>query len=330
MSITKRKNDHIRVCLDENVVSDVRNGFDQYRLIHNALPETDFNSLNIGGNFLSKSISAPIMISSMTGGVEDGELINEHLLEAAETLNIPFAIGSQRIYIEHAMKSSIRNVRKIAPHIPILANIGAVQLNYGFTREHCIEAVSLIEADALILHLNPLQEVLQSGGNTNFSGLLGKIEKLCKGFPVPIIVKEVGWGISVQNAKRLTDAGVSFIDVAGAGGTSWAKVESYSNGRETQSIAEPFFSWGIPTAECIQSIHTAFPEIKLIASGGIQDGVEMAKAIFLGASLCGIAKPLLRLAVEQSSKEIIAFLQNWIQQYRIAIFISSGIEKINE
>lgn len=329
MSIAERKNSHIDICLHGDVRSKISTGFEHYRLIHNALPEADFGTFSVSAEFLGKTISAPLLISSMTGGVEHGERINRNLIEAAAELNIPFAIGSQRIYLTGRMKPL--PFRKIAPHIPILANVGVVQLNYGFTREHYLQAVEMIEADALILHLNPLQELMQVGGDTNFSGLLDKIHDLCVDFPVPVIAKEVGWGISPSLAKQLTDAGVSLIDVAGAGGISWSQVESGIDGSEAAlELAEPFADWGIPTADCLESIHKEYPEIRLIASGGIMNGVDGAKAICLGAELFGMAARLLPAAAQDSPESLINELRIIIQQYKIARFLSSGIEKISQ
>ena len=326
MTIEARKNNHIEVCLKENVRSGVSNGFENYRLIHNALPEADFAACSVETVFLNKKISAPLLISSMTGGTEYGERINRNLIEAAAALNLPFAIGSQRVYL--SASADFPKIRKIAGNIPLLANLGAVQLNYGFTREHYLRAVEMLEADALILHLNPLQELIQTGGNINFSGLLRKIESLCTGFPVPVIVKEVGWGISAELAKKLTDAGVSMIDVAGAGGTSWSQVESLANGNpSSRRLAESFADWGIPTAECIMTIHEAHPEIRLIASGGIMNGVEAAKAIFLGAELCGMAARLLPAAAEGTAETVCEDILCVAEQYKIARFLSSGIER---
>ncbi|NMB93542.1 MAG: type 2 isopentenyl-diphosphate Delta-isomerase, partial [Flexilinea flocculi] len=260
MTINSRKDNHIAVCLKKNVQSESTNGFEKYRLVHNALPERNFEDIKTETVFLNQKIAAPILISSITGGTESGNRINRSLLEAANTLNIPFAMGSMRILLEEDSHGIYENPRKFAPNIPVLANVGAVQFNYGFSRDQCLRAIELIEANALILHLNPLQEVLQSSRNTNFSGLLKKIDHLCSNFPVPIIVKEVGWGISDVVAKNLIDAGVQIIDVAGAGGTSWAKVEAEISGTETaERLASPFFSWGIPTAQCIEQIHARFP-----------------------------------------------------------------------
>ncbi len=328
MSIAERKKDHIEICLREDVRSRVTNGFEKYRLIHNALPEADFDSFSVRTEFLGRSISAPLLISSMTGGTEYGERINRNLAEAAAALELPLAVGSQRVYLAGESRQQTP-FRKIAPDIPLIANVGAVQLNHGFTRDEYLRAVSMIEADALILHLNPLQELIQRGGDRNFSGLLAKIEALCTGFPVPVIVKEVGAGISVDIARKLTDAGVSVIDTAGAGGTSWSQVESYADGREeTLRMAEPFTSWGIPTAECVSAIHERFPDIRLIASGGIMDGVEGAKAVMLGAELFGMAARLLKAAAGPDPEQLCSELEMVISQYRIARFLSSGIEKI--
>ena len=327
MTIAKRKNNHIEVCLREDVRSKITNGFENYRIIHNALPEADFDAFSVETEFLEKRISAPFLISSMTGGTNEGERINRNLAEAAGRLNLPFAIGSQRIYLTNE-KSSIFPYRTIAGNIPILANLGAVQLNYGFKKDDCLKAVEMLDADALILHLNPLQELIQSNGDQNFSCILKKIETLCADFPVPVIVKEVGWGISAINAGRLISAGVSEIDVAGAGGTSWSQVESLiNNDRETRAVAEPFADWGIPTAECIRSIHEKYPTIPLIASGGITDGVEAAKAVLLGAQLVGMAAALLPAAAEGNTDNVCTVLNRVINQYKIAMFLSDGIEK---
>ena len=326
MSITLRKNNHIDICLRKDIRSKQSNGFEHYHLLHNPLPEADFEKFSTECQFLGKNISVPILISSMTGGTEEGEQINRRLVEAAAELKVPFAIGSQRIYITEKRKP-IFPYRTIAPNIPILANLGAVQMNYGFMRDDYLRAVEMIHADALIVHLNPLQELIQKNGDTNFSGLLKKIEMLCHDFPVPVIVKEVGWGIQSETAKKLIDAGVSIIDVAGAGGTSWSRVESLIHDDDIiQKIAEPFDDWGIPTAECIAMIHRQYPDIELIASGGIQNGVEAAKAIRLGAKLAGFAARLLPAAAKKT-EAVTEELKIIMHQYKIAMFLSSGIQK---
>ena len=326
MTIAARKNNHIDICLREDVRSHATNGFEKYRLVHNALPEADFDNYSVETVFLEKKISAPFLISSMTGGTEQGELINRNLIEAAAELDLPFAIGSQRIYLTDP-DVKVFPYRKLAPDIPILANAGAVQMNYGFGRDDFLRAVDMIEADALILHLNPLQELIQRGGDTDFSGLLCKIESLCRDFPVPVVAKEVGWGISCDAAIKLRDAGISMIDVAGAGGTSWTRVESRIDGNAGMiSLAAAFDDWGIPTAECLQSIHDMDASIPLIASGGITNGVEAAKAVRLGASIAGMAANLLPAAIE-GANAVCDVLNRTVMQYKIAMFVSSGIEK---
>ena len=328
MTIAERKNGHIDVCLHEDVSSRISSGFENYRLINNPLPEKNFADFSVETGFLGKTVSAPVMISSMTGGTEYGERINRNLIEAAAAMDLPFAVGSQRICLTDPGYQII-SYRKFAPKIPILANLGAVQLNYGFSRDHYIRAAEMIDADALILHLNPLQELIQQGGDTDFSGLLDKIAELCADFPVPVIVKEVGWGIGAETAKKLADAGVSMIDVAGAGGTSWSRVESHVSGNsEVLALAEPFDSWGIPTAECLRTIHEQYPEIRLIASGGIKNGIDAAKAVALGAEMCGMAAALLPSAALGSADDVCTVLDRVIRQYKIARFLSCGIEKI--
>jgi isopentenyl-diphosphate delta-isomerase len=208
-------------------------------------------------------------------------------------------LGSIRAALEHEELAGTFQVRDAAPSIPLLANLGAVQLNYGFTADHCLRALELVEADGLVLHLNSLQEVFQPEGNTNFQHLLGKIEQLCRRLPVPVGVKEVGWGIAGDVASQLHAAGVRFIDVAGAGGTSWSQVEKFRTpDKVRQEAAKAFADWGIPTAECVREVRQAVPQATVIASGGIDDGVQAAKAIALGADLVGIGRTLLFAAAE--------------------------------
>jgi isopentenyl-diphosphate delta-isomerase len=233
----------------------------------------------------------------MTGGTEDAETINQNLALAAQIHGLGMGVGSQRAALEEPDLSHTYQVRDVAPDILLLANLGAVQLNYGYGVEHCQRAVEMIEADGLILHLNPLQEALQPEGNTDFSGLLAKIEAVCRRLSVPVIIKEVGWGISEEVARRLADCGVAAIDVAGAGGTSWSEVEMHRADSETlRRIAAAFADWGIPTAESIQMARRGAPGVTLIASGGIRTGVEAAKAIALGADAVALATPFLQPA----------------------------------
>lgn len=298
-----RKADHLRICLDEDVqFRETTSGLEHYRFTHCCLPEIDFDEVDLTTTFLEKTLSAPLLISSMTGGTEHAQKINSRLAAAAERHQLAMGVGSQRVVIEKPEVASTFAVRSLAPNIPLFANVGAVQLNYRYGLDECRKIVDLLAADALILHLNPMQECVQTGGDTNFRGLLEKIHFLCQHLAVPVIAKEVGNGISGAIAKRLIEAGVAAIDVAGAGGTSWAKVEGErAKDLRQRRLGQTFADWGIPTAECITSIRTIAPRIPLVASGGLRNGLDAAKAIALGADLAGMALPFLQAANESES-----------------------------
>ncbi len=320
-----RKIDHIRIVLGEDVAAKgVSTGFGAYRLPHAALPELDLAEVDTRTTFLGKPISAPLLISSMTGGASVAERINLALAEAAEHLGLPMGVGSQRAAVVDPRLAPTYQVRRVAPRIPLLANLGAVQLNYGFGVDQCRRAVEMIEADALILHLNPLQEAVQPEGNTNFKGLLGKIEHLCRTLEVPVVVKEVGNGIGARDAQRLYACGVRIIDVAGAGGTSWSEVERYRQPDEQgRRVAGAFADWGLPTTECIRAVRAALPEVTIIGSGGVRSGVDVAKAIALGADLAGTAKPALASAIDERGAEaVVEGLTAFIRELRVAMFCS--------
>lgn len=295
-----RKADHLRICLEEDVqFRTLSNGLERYRFTHVCLPELDRSEIDLTITFLGKSLGAPLLISSMTGGTEQAKEINYRLAEVAQTYQLAMGVGSQRIAVEKPDLAHTFTVRSVAPDIPLFANLGAVQLNYTYGIEECLRVIELLEADALILHLNPLQECIQANGDTNFKGLLDKIDKLCSKMSVPVIAKEVGNGISAKMAQKLIDAGVSAIDVAGAGGTSWAKVESERAENKLQrELGKTFADWGLPTADCLVAIRSIAPNIPLIASGGLRNGLEVAKAIALGADLAGLALPFLQAAAE--------------------------------
>ncbi|MFN2280503.1 MAG: type 2 isopentenyl-diphosphate Delta-isomerase, partial [Anaerolineales bacterium] len=298
-STSSRKADHIRINLTEDVRSGRSTGLDSYSFPHQALPELDLKEIRLDENLFGKRISAPLLISSMTGGTSEAGKINRGLAEAAQEAGIPMGVGSQRAALEDSRLEGSFQVREYAPDILLFANLGAVQLNYGLSPGDCQRAVEMIEADALILHLNPLQEAVMAEGNTDFSGLADKIEDVCKTLSVPVIAKEVGWGISKKTATLLVNAGVSAIDVAGAGGTSWTEVEMHRAETETQrQVASSFVDWGIPTADSIQIVRDAAPNIPIFASGGIRNGVEAAKSIALGATLVGMAGPFLKAAAQ--------------------------------
>jgi isopentenyl-diphosphate delta-isomerase len=301
--ISKRKDDHIQINLENDVRSSLSSGLEKYRFIHEALPEMDLNDVDTSINLFHKKLKSPILISSMTGGTKDAALINTRLAFAAQAAGVAMGVGSQRAALEDPKLVESFQVRKVAPDILLFANLGAVQLNYGFTIDHCRRAVEMIQADALFLHLNPLQEAVQQGGDTNWSGLAKKIEKVCRSLDVPVIAKEVGWGISEKSAKLLVDCGVAAIDVAGAGGTSWSQVEMHRAPDEfSRELAGSFVGWGIPTAESITLVRKAVPTLPIFASGGLKDGSDIAKCLALGATLGGMAGPFLRAAATSPAK----------------------------
>lgn len=304
--IDQRKADHIKINLEQDVRSALTSGLEDYRFIHQALPELDLEAVDTSLTLFGKKLAAPILISSMTGGTQEAGEINRRLAEAAQAVGAAMGVGSQRAALEHPEQASTFAVaRQAAPDILLFANLGAVQLNYGYGLDHCRRAVEMIAADALILHLNPLQEAVQAGGDTNFAGLAKKIEAVCKTLDVPVIVKEVGWGISEETAKRLADCGVAAIDVAGAGGTSWSQVEMHRAPDEfTRQLAATFIGWGIPTAESIQRVRCAAPGITVFASGGLKDGLDIAKCLALGATLGGMAGPFLKAAAVSAEKAV--------------------------
>jgi isopentenyl-diphosphate delta-isomerase len=321
----RRKADHIRINLEEDVqFSSLTTGFENYRLVHQALPELDLSRIDTATELFGKRLQAPLLISSMTGGTDAAGAINRNLAAAAQQRGVAMGLGSQRTALEQPETIDSFRVRGVAPDVLLFANLGAVQLNYGYGVEHCRRAVEVVEADALILHLNPLQEALQADGDWDWSGLLGKIERVCRELAVPVIVKEVGWGISEQAARWLAGAGVAGIDVAGSGGTSWSEVEYHRAPTETlRRIAKAFADWGIPTAEALRMVRTGAPGLPLIASGGLRTGIEAAKALSLGAAAVGVASPFLKSAAA-SSEEVIAEIDQFTLELRIAMFCAGA------
>lgn len=328
---SKRKSDHIRINLDEDVHSGVTTGLENVRFKHNALPELNLAQVHTGTTFLGKSLNVPLLISSMTGGAADVTPINRRLAEAAQHSGIAMGVGSQRAALEDQTLEKSFQVRDLAPDILLFANLGVVQLNYGMAADEYQRAVDMIQADALVLHFNALQEALQPEGDQDYSGLLRRIEEVCKQVQKPVIAKEVGWGISGEVAKKLVDAGIAVIDVAGAGGTSWSQVEMYRAEDETQSeLAASFVDWGIPTAEAVRSVRSLLPEIPLIASGGLRDGIDVAKCIALGANIGGMAGQFLKAAA-QSTEAVIARIELSRKQLQVAMFAtgSASIEYLD-
>jgi isopentenyl-diphosphate Delta-isomerase len=319
-----RKADHIRINLEKDVQSGIANGLEKYRFPHQALPEINLADIVLQTTFLGRRLGAPLLISSMTGGTRPAGKINRALAEAAQSAGVALGLGSFRPALETPALIPTYRVRDVAPNILLLSNLGAIQLNYGRGVDDCRRAVEAVEADALILHLNPLQEAVQPEGNTEFAHLLEKIEAVCRALPVPVVVKEVGWGIGGETARRLAMAGVAAIDVAGAGGTSWSQVEKY-RGRtgDAQRLAALFRDWGLSTAEALVDCRRAVPDLPLIASGGIRNGMEAAKSIALGAHLAGAAGPFLRAAVK-GTQAVEAELQMWVTELRVTMFAAGA------
>ncbi|MFD1778913.1 type 2 isopentenyl-diphosphate Delta-isomerase [Fredinandcohnia salidurans] len=320
-SIEQRKSQHIQITLNEKVTGEsISTGLEKLVFVHNALPEIDFDEISIKTKFLGFECQTPFLISSMTGGTGLAEAINRNLAIAAEERGWALALGSTRALLDSDGHASSFQVREYAPSVPIIANLGAVQLNFGYGVEECRRIIEMTDADMLVLHLNSIQEVIQDNGDTNFKGLLKKIEQLCKTLEVPVGVKEVGWGIDDQTAKKLVDAGVAFIDVAGAGGTSWSQVEKFrSNDPIRRAAAEAFSEWGIPTVESIRLVRGEIGERPLIASGGMQTGLDGAKVIALGADLVGFGRSILKEAT-QSVEDVVEVMKVREMELRMSMF----------
>jgi isopentenyl-diphosphate delta-isomerase len=310
-----RKLEHIRLALEERMQLG-RSYFDDYRFEHAALPEIDLTEIDTGVDFLGKRLAAPLLISSMTGGTETAGLINRNLAAGAERARVAVGVGSQRKALEDPGKADTFRVREVAPSAVLLANLGAVQLNYGMGVRECEEAVAMIGADALILHLNPLQEAIQPEGQCNFAGLLPKIGAVVRELGVPVVVKEIGCGISEVTARALAAQGVQIVDTAGVGGTSWARIEAQrANDLE---IGELFAGWGIPTPDSIRQLRRV-EGLTVIASGGVRNGLDVAKAIALGADLVGMAYPFLAPATE-SPEKVADKVARTVRELRICMF----------
>ncbi len=294
-----RKLEHIELAL-ENRMQLARRFFDDYAFEHEALPEIDMDEVDLSTRFLGKELAAPLLVSCMTGGTESAAEINRNLALAAERAGIALGVGSQRKALEDPVSAASFRVRDAAPTAPLLGNLGAVQLNYGMGLAECRQAVEMIGADALALHLNPLQEAIQPEGQCNFKGLLPKIGEVVRELEVPVAVKEIGCGLSGKTARALVDQGVTILDTAGLGGTSWARIEA---ARATDlELGEVFANWGVPSPDSILQIaelrrREARDDITLIGSGGVRTGLDVAKAIHLGADLVGLAQPFLEAAM---------------------------------
>ena len=316
----RRKDEHLRINLEEDVRSGLSTGLARYRFVHRALPDLNLDQVRTDLTLFGRRLAAPLLISSMTGGTAEGARINRRLAAAAQATGIALGVGSQRAALEDPTAAATFRVRAVAPDVLLFANLGAVQLNYGYGVEHCRRAVDMIEADALILHLNPLQEALQPEGDTNFAGLLRKIEQVVRALDVPVVVKEVGWGLSPADARRLVEVGVAALDIAGAGGTSWSQVEMHrAPDAHHRRLAAAFVDWGLPTVESLRLVRAAVPQVPVFASGGLRTGVDAAKVLALGATLAGFAGPLLRAAA-RSTQAVVDEIRLLQAQLRVTMF----------
>lgn len=325
-----RKSQHLDIVLRGDVGShSVTTGLERVRFEHAALPEMALADVDLSTNFLNRRLGAPLLVSSMTGGPERADGINRAIAEAAQNLGIAFGVGSQRVALEGDTAALARfgfgrHLRDAAPDVPILANFGAAQLADWDGAEMARRAIDMIGADALIVHLNPLQEVVQPEGDRDWRGLIVRLEALQRASPVPVIVKEVGAGISGALARRLWEVGIRIIDVAGAGGTSWAAVEAErAASARAKAIAAPFRDWGIPTARAITDVRAACPSATLIASGGLKDGLDVARSIRLGADLAGFAGGILEAALD-GAPALADRLGVLVEQLRIACFCTGS------
>lgn len=320
-----RKVDHININLEQNVqFPTLTTGLEKYRFLHQALPELNLSDIDSRVTIFGKTLQSPLLISSMTGGAEMAHRINQNLAEAAQAHGIAMGLGSQRAAIEDTSLEYSFQVRNVAPDILLFANLGAVQLNYGYGIDQCRKAVDMIEADALILHFNVLQEAVQPEGDTNFSGLLRKVETICNQMNVPVIAKEVGWGFAENTVRDLVNAGIAAIDVAGSGGTSWSEVEYHRSPTASHArVAASFADWGIPTTHAVQYARKGAPNTPVFASGGLRNGIDVAKCIALGANLGGLAGPFLK-AAHESVEAVDTLIRELSTQVRIAMLCSGA------
>ena len=324
-----RKKDHIDLCLNKKVgFKNKTNGFEKYELLHNAITEVNYEEISLDTKFLNYNLSFPFLISCMTGGTIEAESINANLASVASEMNIAVGVGSQRQALENnKYHNSYKIIRDNAPSVPILGNLGAAQISKLKNTDSIKLLIDLVNADAFVIHLNPLQELIQKEGDTNFSGLLKSIEKLCKEIEIPIFAKEVGAGISKSTAKKLLNVGIKGIDVAGAGGTSWAGVEYKRN----KSDDESFWDWGLPTAYCVRKVSELKKKRKftLISSGGISDGLEIAKSIALGADMVAIARPIIKKLESDGIEGVKSYIYSLFDSVKKLMYLT-GAKNIKE
>ncbi|GHG22853.1 type 2 isopentenyl-diphosphate Delta-isomerase [Paracoccus aerius] len=327
LTLTSRKEQHLDVVLAGKAGATVTTGLEAVLFEHVALPEVSWHEVDLSTRFLGCRIDAPVMIGSMTGGPRRAGAINRTLAQVCQQLRLPLAVGSQRVVIEGGEAAGLDgSLRRLAPDIPILANFGAAQLNRGFGRDEAMRAVEAIGASALILHLNPLQEAVQPEGDRDWRGLAAKIGALARDLPVPVVVKEVGAGLSGPVVARLAAEGVGVFDVAGSGGTDWAKVEAArAPDPAAARVAACFAGWGIPTAQAIRGARQAAPDATIIGSGGIVDGLDAARAIRLGADVVSLAGAVLASAID-GPEALLGQLDIVLRQLRTACFCTGSAD----
>jgi isopentenyl-diphosphate delta-isomerase len=326
----RRKDQHLRICLEEDVdFVGVTTGFEVYRFDHDALPEVNKAELQLDCTLLGKRLSAPLIIGAMTGGSTKAGQVNRILAEAAERTNVGFALGSQRAMLEDRNTGDSFDVRSVAPSVLLFGNIGAVQLNYGVSGEMLVELVKRTGVDALNFHLNPLQEAIQPEGDTNFRGVIGRLREVIPQIPVPCLLKEVGAGISATTAQKIASLPVAGVEVAGVGGTSWAKIEAFRSGDRIQKeTGMQLASWGIPTAESLVTCRRLLPGMTLVCSGGMRTGLELAKALSLGADAVAMAIPFLR-AAQEGVDAVVQRIEQVKEELRTVMFVT-GCGKIED
>ncbi len=333
---TNRKIDHLEICCDDNydVEMSKSTGFEDILFVHKAAPEINFDEITLDTQFLKHKFNFPIFISPITGGAKEAKKINKMLGKIAEKYSIGIGVGSQRAALEDSsLESTFKVVRENAPTAFVAANLGAIQLNNDYGFEEVNNVIEMISANALVLHLNPLQEIIQPEGDTNFRNLIPKIAKMGKELKQPVIVKEIGSGIALEEANKLVGANVAAIDIAGAGGTSWSKVEAIranQQGYDVNSrVGELFGNWGIPTAYSTLEVSLLKDKIEIISSGGIRNGLQAAKALAIGANLVGIALPIVRISRTSTEKQLINYIEQFIQELKTAMFLV-GAKNLDE
>ena len=330
-NISDRKDTHLDLAMSPLAQADISNSMDRLRLTHSAMPELDLQAIDISTQFLGYDLSAPLFIGAMTGGTKRADKINVALAEVAQSQSVALAVGSQRAGLENGL--SLKHLRALAPDIPIIGNLGGVQIVGDKGLDLAKAAIDDLQADALAIHLNPLQEAVQPEGDHDWRGVSTAIEQAVIELPVPIIVKEVGAGINAALAARLFEMGVMGVDVAGLGGTNWTRIESARIDDDAADLFAPFLDWGLPTLECLIDVCNHCPNNQVIASGGIRHGLDVAKALWVGASMVSMAGPMLKMVAAGTSDisnlspdTLSKALDDWKKQLALAMFLTGSAD----